>query len=189
MVAGMLWKSIKDMMKEVAETFDPIIEKAHASHKEALAQKAKFYAPLEAAYKSVKGLMSKWDMYQEAIRLEEQRRLEEIAWKAAEEQALLDAIAAEEDARRNGATKEEAAQEATNIINEPVYVAPVVIPKAVPKMAGGPVYRTIWKYRITDPAKLPRQFLIPDDVKIGQIVRAMKKEHNIPGVEAYEERV
>lgn len=187
-VAGLLWKSIKDMMKEVADTFDPIIEKAHASHKEALAQKAKFYAPLEAAYRSVKGLMSTYDAEQERIRLAEQRRLDEIARKAEEERLLQEAIAAEEEARRNGATKEEAAQEAEAVIAAPVYVAPVIIPKATPKLAGGPVYRTIWKFRITDAAKIPRQYLVPDEVKIGQIVRALKRESNIPGIEPYEER-
>ena len=187
-VAGLLWKSIKDMMKEVADTFDPIIEKAHASHKEALAQKAKFYAPLEAAYRSIKGLMSTYDAEQERIRLAEQRRLDEIARKAEEERLLQEAIAAEEEARRNGATKEEAAQEAEAVIAAPVYVAPVIIPKATPKLAGGPVYRTIWKFRITDAAKIPRQYLVPDEVKIGQIVRALKRESNIPGIEPYEER-
>lgn len=188
-VAGNLWKNIKDMMAEVANTFDPIIKKAHDSHKEALAQKAKFYAPLESAYKSVKGLMSKWDEEQEKIRLAEQRRLEEIARKAAEEQALLDAIAAEEEAKRNGATKEEAAQEAAAVLNEPVYVPPVVLPKETPKMAGGPVFQKRWDFEVVDVNAIPRAYMIPDLVKIRQIVTAMKGETAIPGVKTFEKRV
>jgi hypothetical protein len=214
-IAGLLWKNIKDMMKEVADTFDPIIEKAHSAHKEALAKKAIFYGPLEAAYRSVKGLMSAYDAEQERIRLAEQRHLEEIARKEEAERRRIELerleaerkieearlLAAAEAAQVAGdkqqaedmvtaaiAATENARQEAAAINAEPVYVAPVVIPKTVPKMAGGPVYRTIWKFRIIDAAKIPRQYLIPDDVKIGQIVRALKKESNIPGIEPYEER-
>ena len=188
-VAGALWKAIKDMMKEVADTFDPIIEKAHASHKEALAQKAKFYAPLEAAYRSVKGLMSTYDADQERLRLAEQHRLEEIARKAEEERLLQEAIAAEEEAKRNGATKEEAKQEAAAILSEPVYVAPIVLPKAVPKMQGGPVYSTRWDFEVTDLGKIPREFMAPDLVKIRQIVTALKDQTNIPGIRAFSKRV
>lgn len=187
-VAGNLWKSIKDMMKEVSDTFDPIISKANLAHKEALAQKAKFYTPLEAAYRSVKGLMSSWDAEQEKIRLAEQRRLEEIARKAEEERLLQEAIAAEEEARRNGATIEEAKQESAAILSETVYVPPVILPKETPKMAGGPIYRRITKFRIVNEALIPRQYLCVDEVKIGGVVRALKFQANIPGVEVYEER-
>ncbi len=186
--AGTLWKSIGDMIKEVKDTFDPICEAAHQAHKKAVEKRAKFLDPLTAAQKSVKGLMSAYDYAQELIRKAAQRRLEEIARKQAEEQALLDAIAAEEEAKKSGATKEEAAQEAETIIEQPVYVAPVVIPKAVPKMQGGPVYRTIWKFSVTDSTKIPREYLCIDTMKIGQIVRALKGQTNIPGIKAYEER-
>jgi len=187
--AGEFWKQIRDMMKEIADTFDPIISRAHAAHKEAVAQKAKYYVPLESAQKSVKQLMSAYDQAQEAIRRAEEARLAEINRKAAEEQALLDAIAAEEEAKRNGATKEEAAQEAAAIIDTPVYVPPVVVPKSVPKMQGGPVYRSIWKFRITNPGLIPRQYMTPNEVAIGGVVRSLKGQTSIPGIEVYEERV
>lgn len=187
--AGMLWKTIGDMIKEVKDTFDPICDAAHKAHKAAVEKRSKYLDPLTTAQKSVKGLMSAWDAEQERIRQAEQRRLEEIARKEAEEQALLEAIAAEEEAKRNGATKEEAAQEATAIMEEHVYVAPVVIPKAVPKMQGGPVYRTVWKARIVNERLIPREYLTVDMVKINGVVRALKAQTNVPGVEPYEERV
>jgi len=187
--AGSLWKAIGEMIKEVKDTFDPICEAQHLAHKKAVEKRAKYLDPLTAAQKSVKQLMSSYDLEQEKIRQAEQRRLEEIARKQAEEQALLDAIAAEEEAKRNGATKEEAAQESAAIMEEPIFVAPVVIPKAVPKMQGGPVYRTVTKFRIVNEAIIPRQYLVPDMVKIGGVVRALKNQANIPGIEVYEERV
>jgi hypothetical protein len=177
--AGGLWKAIKDMMKEVSDTFDPIITAAHASHKKALEQKAKFYTPLEKAYKDVKKLMSDYDTAQEAIRQAEEARLREIARKAEEERLLMEAIAAEAVGEK---------EEAAAIINEPVYVPPVVVQKEVPKVQGMS-FRTIWKFRIVDGTKIPRNYMIPDEVKIGQVVRALKKESNIPGIEVYEERV
>jgi hypothetical protein len=49
--------------------------------------------------------------------------------------------------------------------------------------------RTVWKFRITDEAAVPREFLLVDEKRIGQIVRAMKGETKIPGIEAYPETV
>jgi transcriptional regulator of heat shock response len=187
--AGEFWKAIKELRDKVAKTFDPIIKKAHEAHKEAVAKKKEVDAPLEGAQKTVKGIMEIYDREQERIRQAEQRRLEEIARREEEERRLAEAIAAEEAMKAQGMTKEEAAKEATAIIEEPVSVAPVVVAKAVPKMQGGPVYRTIWKYRIKDVNKIPRDYMIPDEVKIGQLVRALKKQTNIPGIEVYEERV
>lgn len=177
--AGILWKLIKDLKEKVNDTFKPIIEKAHAAHKEALAQKAKIFDPLDAASRTVKGAMEKYDREQEAIRQVEERRLREIARKAEEERLLAEAIAAE-----TAGHKEEAAA----IMEEPVYVPPVVIPKTVPKLNGGPIYRTIIKFRIVNEALIPRQYMMPDMVKIGGVVRALKNQANIPGIEIYDER-
>lgn len=188
-VAGSLWKSIGDMIKEVKDTFDPLVQAAHLAHKAVVEKRAKYLDPLTAAQKSVKKLMSDYDLEQERIRQEEQRRLAEIARKQEEERLLAEAILAEEEAKRNGATHEEAAQEAQAVIDEPVYVAPVVVAKATPKLQGGPVYRTVWKARIINEKLIPREYLVPDLVKINGVVRSLKGSANIPGVQAYEERV
>lgn len=189
LAAGELWKSIKALRVKVADTFDKSIKAAHELHKGLVAKKKEHDAPLDAAERMVKQAMSSYDLEQEKIRQAEQRRLEEIARKAAEERILLEAIAAEEDAKRNGATKEEAAQEAQAIMEEPVYVPPVVIPKATPKMQGGPVYTTRWDFEIIDIEKIPRQYMVPDLVKIRQVVTALKEQANIPGIRPFPKRV
>jgi hypothetical protein len=186
--AGELWKGIKALRAKVADTFDDIIKAAHLAHKKAVEKKKMHDGPLDAAERMVKQAMSVYDLEEEKKRQAEQRRLEEIARKAAEEQALMDAIAAEDEAKRNGATKEEAAQEAETVMAEPVYVPPVVLPKATPKMQGGPVYRTIWKFRIKDVNAIPRQYMVPNEVAIGGVIRSLKGQANIPGIEVYEER-
>jgi flagellar biosynthesis GTPase FlhF len=187
--AGVLWKNIKDLKDQVNNTFKPIIEKAHAAHKEALAQKAKIFDPLDAASRTVKSAMEKYDREQEAIRKAEEARLAEIARKEAEERALLDAIAAEEEAKRNGATQEQATAEAEAIIAEPVYVPPVVLPRATPKLQGGPVFQKRWDFEVVNASLIPRQYLTVDLVKIRQIVTALKDQTNIPGVKVFEKRV
>jgi hypothetical protein len=187
--AGTLWKQIGDMIKEVKDTFDPICDAAHKAHKAATEKRAKYLDPLTAVQKSVKSLMSAWDDEQTRLRKVEEARLAAIARKAEEELLLMEAIAAEEEARANGATVEEAAQEAAAIIAEPVYVPPVVLQKTTPKLAGGPVYRTIWKFRIVNESLIPRQYMVPDEKAIGGVVRSTQGKINIPGIEAYEERV
>jgi murein DD-endopeptidase MepM/ murein hydrolase activator NlpD len=187
--AGELWKAIKAIRAKVAETFDGNIKKAHELHKSLVAEKKRHDGPLDEAERMVKRGMSDFDLEQERIRQAEQRRLEEIARKEAEERALLEAISAEEEAKRNGATKEEAKKEADAIIAEPVTVAPVVLPKATPKLQGGPVYRTVWKARIVNERLIPREYLTADMVKINGVVRSLKGATNIPGVMPYEERV
>lgn len=66
-------------------------------------------------------------------------------------------------------------------------VAPVVTQQstAVP----GKSKRTVWKYRITDGAKIDRKFLAPDESKIGATVRALKKDavDVVGGIEVWEE--
>ena len=186
--AGFIWKSLKDMMKEVDEAWDKNIKLWHEGHKNALADKARYYQPLDTASRTVKKLMSDYDLAQERIRIAEQRRLEEIALKAEEERLLQEAIVTEAEARASGASKEEAAQEAAAIIEKPVYEPPIIIPKEVTKVTGMS-FRTIWKFWIIDVAKIPREYLEPDMVKIGGVVRALKGQTNIPGIRIYEEKV
>lgn len=204
--AGLLWKQIGQMISEVKSTFDPICEAAHKAHKAATEKRAKFLDPLVAAQKSVKGLMSKWDEEQERIRLAEQRRLEEEARKRAEEEALIAAIEAEEEAKRNGATAEEAAAVAEMVMYEPVPIAPVVVPKATPKLAGGPVYQYRWSARVTSIRKLcgavvggASEELVMGLAKnaqgditspsLNQMAVALKDTMKIAGVEAVQRRV
>lgn len=189
LAAGEMWKTIKAMMKEVDDTFNPIIEKAHQSHKEALGQKAKYYKPLDEASRKVKSLMSDWDQEQERIRLAEQKRLEEIARKEEEERQIQAALEAEAAGEM---------EEAKAIIEEEVYVPPVVVPKAVPKMSGGPVYREVWSAEVTDikvlcravaEGKASTEFVMGNMPALNKQATSLKQTMNIPGVRAISRRV
>jgi hypothetical protein len=178
--AAGLWKELTAMAKEINGTFSPIIEKAHASHKEAIAQRDKYLKPVEDASRSVKSLMSAYDAEQDRLRRAEEARLAELARKAEEEARLQEAIALEAEGQK---------AEAEAVLAEQVQAPVVILKRDTPKVEGGPVFRTIWKFRITDPQAIPREYLMADEVKIGQVVRALKSMANIPGGQAYEERV
>lgn len=180
--------TIKALRKEIADTFNPLIQKAHESHRAILAEKKRHDEPLDKAEKEGKSAMQFYDAEQERIRREEERRLQEIARKAEEERKLQEALEAEQ------AGDKEAAEE---ILQEEIYVPPVSIPKATPKVSGV-VFRTTWKHRVTNlkelvkavaEGKAPLQCLQANDVFLGAQTRAMKTPGNIyPGVEAYSER-
>ena len=176
--AGVLWKAIKELKDKVNETFKPIIEKAHAAHKEALAQKAKIFDPLEMAGRLVKGIMEKYNREQEAIKQAKERRLREIARKEEEERRLREAIEAE-------ANGEKDISEA--ILEEPIYVPPIIIEKEVPKVSGI-VFREMWDFEIVDEKLIPFEYLQPNMIKIGSVVRSLKSATNIPGIQAFPRR-
>lgn len=195
--AGLLWKNIGEMIKEVKDTFDPICDAAHKAHKAATEKRAKYLDPLTIAQKSVKQLMSAYDAEQERIRREEEARLAEIARKEEEERLLAEAILAEEEAKRSGATAEEAAQEAQAIIEGPVYAPPPIVPKATPKVQGI-VYREVWSAQITDIKALclavaqgnaSPECVMGNMPVLNRMATALKKTLNIPGVQAVSRRV
>jgi multidrug efflux pump subunit AcrA (membrane-fusion protein) len=223
--AGMLWRSIGDMIKEVKDTFDPICEAANKAHKAATQKRAQYLDPLTAVQKQVKQLMSNYDAEQERIRKAEEDRLRKIEEerlaeerrkeqerleserKAEEDRLLAEAVAAEARGDKETADALTAAAEESNeqikevaaaIAQEPVYVAPIVVPKSVPKMAGGPVYREVWSAEIVDikalcmavaTGKVSSECVTGNMVVLNRMAVALKGTMNIPGVKSYSKRV
>lgn len=177
--AGEILVTIKGLRKEIGAAFDPIIKKAHEAHKEAKAQKDKAEAPLIEAENIIKPALAAYDREQERLRREEEERQREIARKAEEERRLREAEQAEKEGRN---------EEAQAIIEEPVYVPPVVLEKTTPKVQGISMQK-VWKFRVTNEALIPREYMTPDMVKIGGVARATKGSIQIPGVEIYSEDI
>ena len=139
-------------------------------------------------------------------RVEAQRKADEER-KAAEAQAKLDREKREkelEEARKAGEINkreqeklrkqaeadEKAARElaAKQAVETAADVKTVTVAPDVPKVAGIRA-RVNWKFRIKDAKKLPRNFLMADEVAIGAEVRRMKNKEQaetaIPGIEVY----
>lgn len=223
--ACILWKQIGEMITEVKNTFDPICDAANKAHKAATAKRAQYLDPLVAVHKEVKQLTSAYDAEQERIRKAEEDRLRKIAEdnererrrveqerldaerKAEEDRLLAEAQAAKDRGDNDTAelltnaaveTSEAIKEQSAAIAQEPIYVAPVVVQKTTPKMAGGPVYREVWAAQVTDikalclavaTGKVSPESVTANMPVLNKLAVALKGTMNVPGVKAYSKRV
>lgn len=178
---------IKDMLKEINETFKPLADKAFQAHRAITGKWNEVKKPLEDADKyltgQVKGYLAevKRKAEEEAARIrEEQRKIEE-------ERRLREA----EEAEKEGKHKE-----AEAIIEEEVFV-PYVAPVINTPKVDSRKYRTLPRARVTDKMKLIRYVAqnaaLSDllDVNMSVVNKKAgslgKEINNIPGLEYYEE--
>lgn len=184
--ASELLLAIKALRKEADETFDPISADAHRAWKTSLEQKRKVETPLTEAERVIKDALVRFDDEQERLRQAEQRRLEADAREREQAEALERAAAMEREGKAWGddGLVTEAAQIVEEAIQAPAPVA--AVQKQTPKV-DGINFRKTWKFRITDPTKVPREFLVIDEAKIRGVVRALGSAANIPGVQVYPE--
>ena len=175
--AGALIEQVRGLEKELEAEY-----KSHAvivEAKKLQAMKGDLAELLETARKTAKARQIAYEDEQEAIRRAEEVRLAAEAKKQAEEAALAEAKAAQEAGDKDGAIA----------VLEQAIAAPaptVVLPKTAPKTANR---RTVRRFRITNEALIPRDYLSPDLTKIGGVVRSLGLSAKIPGVEVYEETV
>ena len=171
--------SLKLLEKEVDDGYDGPIKTAYQAHKELVAKKAQYAAPIQEARKIIKEKLFGWERAQEEIRRKGEERLRIEAKKKADDEALKRAQEAEAQGENEIA---EAIIEESSTAPAPA----VVVPKSVPKRAT--TLRTIKKFRITNPALIKREFLCPDEVKIGGVVRSLgvSATQVVGGIEVYE---
>lgn len=180
-VAGAFLVQCAKQLKRIDEVFDPIIKAAHAAHKEAVAKKKEVAGPVDEAKLKVSGLIGTYDRK----KAEERRRVEdeerERLRKIEEEKRLAEAEELEKSGR---------AEEAEALVSKPIHVAPPPAPK--PVRPHGVSVRNTWDYRITNPLKIKPEYMKPDEVKIGRVVRAMGEQAGAligEGVEVYEKSI
>lgn len=172
--AASLLLIVKALRKELDDTFDTGIKKAHEAHKAAVALKKKYELPLATAEATIKPRIAAYHALKEQIRRDEENRLMEEARKRADEEKLSMAVRAETLGLQ---------AQAEAIIDQPAFVPVVTLPKA--EKIEGISMRKTWKYRIIDVNLIPRDYMIADEKKIGGVVRAMGEQAKIPGVEIY----
>jgi hypothetical protein len=135
-------------------------------------------ARLKAIEDKIKGALVRFDDEQRRIAREEQAKADEKARKERE--------AIEERARKAEASGK--VERAAELQQRAAAVVAPVITREPPRVAGLSL-REAWKFEVTDPAKVPREYLMVDEVKIRKIVMALKGDANIPGVRVYSEKV
>lgn len=117
---------------------------------------------------------------QEAAKRKEEARLKALAEKEAKK---LEARA--EKAGAKG--KDDKAEHLREQAQQAAAMTPIVESK-VDKVEGISM-KTIWKFEILDESKLDRKWLMPDEKKIGQAVRALKGDFKENGITVYSEIV
>lgn len=59
----------------------------------------------------------------------------------------------------------------------------------IDEAASGISKRSIWHFRVTDAGAIPDEYWTLDEKRIGGVVRALKADTKIPGIEVYEETI
>jgi hypothetical protein len=179
-------KTIKAFQRRVTDFFKPHKDRVLAAHRALCDDERKALDPALNDELACKRLMLAWDSEQDRLRREEERRRQEQAQRDAEERRIQEAAALEREAQASGDAG--LLDEALEMMEQPVVAAAIApVEKATPKVQGI-AYKEIWKFRITDVNRIPREYLKVDDVKIGGVVRSMKGATKIPGIECYPEK-
>jgi len=184
-VAKNFLHSIDALRTQIDNTFDPQIAQAYKLHKSLIREKKKFTDPLDVA-KRIMGLkVAEFIDEQMRIRWEAGRKRIEAEAKAREiaEKAVAKAEKFEADGKEHAA--ERIVNEAHDKVIEILGVTPDV-PEEID--TSGIALRETWKFSIVNEALIPREYLIPDEKKIGRIVRALKGATDIPGIRVWSEK-
>ncbi len=157
--------------RKVEEVWAESREAAHRAWKTITETIAGFTKPLQEAARICNQKAYTWNKAEQDRRRVEAEKLERENAKKLEDERLRQA----EELAKAGKPKL-----ADAVLEQPVEVAPV---QAAPvEKPEGVSYRENWKFEIKSPDVLPREFLMPDEKKIGQVVKAMKGATKIPGV-------
>jgi hypothetical protein len=181
--AEQLRGEVKAKRAEVDAAYDPRIGQAFALHKGLLSDKRRFTDQLDEAERILnKQKIAPYLALVESERREAERKRSEAETKAREEasKAVTKSAALEADGKFD---------EAARVVEKASAKVDAVLADApeVPEVETGLSLRKDWKFSVIDPKALPREYLCPDEKKIGRIVRASNGELAIPGVRIWSE--
>lgn len=180
--ANAVYEKLFQMSKNIKNAYQKIIDTNREAWKTALAERARFYDPVKEQVDILKAKIVDYKTEAERERKNKEAVLYEEAVKQEEERRLQEA--------------EANPKQADDILSEPVSVAPVVVPKDLPK--GGPVLRTVWGFEVVDidelikavyEGKIANIALLPNDKFLGEQARSFKEHLMIPGVRSFSRMV
>jgi hypothetical protein len=155
------------------EAVEDTVKGAHATWKAAVAHRDSIAGPIDAAERIIKERIAGYVFEQRRKAEAERSRLQAEADAQAEAERKRAMAAAEK--LKTPELKEARIEQAQAI------VAPVVqVAAAVPETKLASV--VTYGFEITDAAKIPAEYLMPDEKKIGAVIRATKGAMEIPGV-------
>lgn len=176
-----LGRALRAMKDGIEEYWQPLVEQAHRQHKDLIVRKNEMLNPVTIAIVKLKNLITDYEYKEERKRKEAERIAAEALRKQQEAEALLEAERLQAAGDSMGAE---------SVIEQAISAPPppVIMQSTVPQVVGKSS-RESWKFRITNEALIPREYLMVDEQKLSAVVRAMKGKTKIPGIEAYPETV
>lgn len=172
--AGAL-RRVKAIRVGWAHFMDPQIAEARGRLDGKRETKAKLDGQLEVLERYLKE-----EVYRHSKRLDVKEEKEQVRVEVrAEKQAERDREEQVQLLKKSGKHAE-----AVQLSKRPLIVAPSVARVDRPAL-GGIGIGELWDFRITEPAALPREYLMPNDVAIRKVVRAMKDRTKIAGIEVF----
>jgi hypothetical protein len=185
----LLLEQIIPFRKKWAEYWEPLKKAAFAAHRAIVAKYDEGDAPAAKAEAIVKGAIRGWDLEQQRIQDELQRKAQEAAEAAEREERLNAAVVAEQA----GASEEDV----DRIVSAPVSVVAAPVAPVYQKAPGVSV-RESWKCVVVDIKKLclavakgaiSAEYVLPNQTALNARARADKKTLNIPGCVARNEGI
>jgi uncharacterized membrane protein YqiK len=189
--AGESLKAIKTKYKEVDELRKSLTKPLDDSKKkimELFGRPLDFLAKAELAVKSA---MLKYQQEQERIRRAEEERLQAEQRRQAKELERQAREAEEKAARfKTAEAKAKAEAKAEELKQQAEAVASIKpIVQSTIQAVKGVATRTIWKFKIVDVNKIPREFMMPDEKLIQKMAEVTKGTKKIDGVEFFSEEI
>jgi hypothetical protein len=170
-------KLIDDSRKELTRPLDEAKKRVMEFFKEPLDQ-------LLSAESMLKRAILDYQQEQERIRREEEQKA--IARAKAEEERKRRAL--EERATKAEESGNTAKAELLRERADDVYVPTVVTAPTLEKVKGIST-KKVWKFRVTDECKIPREYLVINEAMLGKMAQATQGKIPVPGVEFYQEDV
>lgn len=173
--AEAILQELRRRKKVWLEAVEATVKGAHATWKAAVAHRDSIAKPIDEAERIVKGRIADYISEQRRIAAAEQRRLQaEADAKAEAERKRALAAAAK---LKTDDLREARIEEAETIVAPVVQVA-AAVPETKLAMT------VTWGFEIVNAAAIPREYMMPDEKKIGAVVRGTKGTIEIPGVKA-----
>lgn len=186
--AGQKLKQLVVEKKQAQQRIQQLKTPAYQAYKATLQLEKDVLTPYNEAEQWIKeGIAAYLNREEQERSLREAALTLEARKLAQEEDRRCSALAAELDAQlleSQGDTDRAAELRLNPPVLSSTYVPPVVLQREAPKVEG--VHsRKNWTFRIISESDLPREFLMPNEAAIRQVVRALKDKTHIPGVQVY----
>jgi hypothetical protein len=180
-------QEIGERVKVVERFFEPFKSMAHKLHRALCDREKEILGPLMIADTELRTTIQTFTADQDRMRRQEEARLADERRREDEARQLAEAALLEQAG--------EAALAAAVIEQAVAAPIPVVTLPNVRQQVEGLKTRRVWKWRYIGNDRtramslIPREYLMPDETKIGRYVQAMKESSAVPGIQVFSEDV